>query len=373
MQHCLFSHYNVKNRKIMGEYVQNINGSFSLGGKLFRFIGANVFELANIESDVTRRVIDDAVKAGFKVLRFWLFQNRETGLIINKLNEICDMVRPHGIKLIVSLADKWGYLQNYKIDEPWYESGYKNEYLKYVTEVTSSCKDREEIMIWELINEPETDSFQSIYDFAKHVSEEIKSADPNHLLSIGTVGGIGDKFGGMLSVFKKSNFRKLYALRSIDAISLHDYSYDSGIFERLDMLYRFKGNAERGAIYGRIGEVIDSPFQKFDSWYLNRGKLAHFPVTLRGIWNSLNKKDIKFAKKMNKPVYIGEVGFKNFLKRDRAKILDADIREKFSLGIGGYMLWSFESQGWNNDGHGYGFGLKDGFEEVINKWNNKLL
>ncbi|MFI5212004.1 MAG: cellulase family glycosylhydrolase, partial [Ignavibacteria bacterium] len=320
----------------------------------------------------TRAVIDDAVKTGFNVLRFWLFQNRETALMINKLNEICDMVHAHGIKLIVSLADKWGYLQNYNIDEQWYKSAYKKGYLKYVKEVTAACRLRDEIMIWELINEPETDSFDSFFNFVKHTSEEIKSVNPNHLLSLGTVGGIGDKFGSRFSIFRKSNFRKLYSLPSLDAVSLHDYSYDSGIFERLGVLHRFRGNIKRAKFYEKAARASESSLRWIDNLFLKRNSLVHLPITLRAVWNFYNKMDIRFAKEIAKPVYIGEAGFKKYIFRSRKKILELDIREKFSMGVRGYVLWSFESQGWNNDGHGYGFGINDGFEEIVKKWNNEL-
>lgn len=356
----------------MPSFVKNINGQFSIEGKPFRFIGANVYEIANLESEITRNIIDDSAEAGFKVLRFWLFQNKETALIVNKLNEICDMVKPYGMKLIVSLSDKWGYLQNYKINEAWYEGGYKSGYLDYVKTVTGECKDRDEIMIWELINEPEADSFSAFYNFAKHVSEEIRSADPNHLLSTGTVGGVGDKFGSYFSVFKKSNFRSLYSLPSLDAVSIHDYSYDSGIFERLDVLNRFTGNEKRAKMYGSISDVVEVPFKKIDTMFLNRDKLVHIPLTLRGVWNSYNKVDLKFAKSINKPLYIGEVGFKATHGVNRKKILELDIEQKFSMGVSGYVLWSFEARGWNKDGHSYGFGLDADFGDIIKKWNKKL-
>ncbi len=101
----------------MSEFVKNIGGIFSLGSKPFRFVGANVYELANVDPTVTKSMVRDSAAMGFKVLRFWLFKNRETGELISKLKEICDLVKPYGIKLIVSLADKWGYLQNFKIDD----------------------------------------------------------------------------------------------------------------------------------------------------------------------------------------------------------------------------------------------------------------
>lgn len=356
----------------MQNFVRNINGEFSLNGKPFRFIGANIYELANLETEVTQKIIADAVETGFKALRFWLFQNKDTGLQIKKLNEICDSVKPHGIKLIVSLSDKWGYMQNYKIDDYWYEAGYKNEYLTYAKAVTGECNTRDEIMVWELINEPETSSFETFYNFIKHTTGEIKSVNTNHLLSVGTVGGVGDKLGNYFSVFKKSNFRNLYNLHELDAVSIHDYSYDSSVFERLDILYRFKGKEKKGRIYGKIDNILDLFFKRADGWFLNRGKLVHIPFTLRSVWNRYNKSDIEFSKRIKKPVYIGEVGFKAGMKRDRTKILELDIAEKFALGVNGYMLWSFEAGGWSKDGHNYGFGIDDGYSEIVKRWNKKL-
>ncbi|HRJ86111.1 MAG TPA: cellulase family glycosylhydrolase [Ignavibacteria bacterium] len=353
----------------MQDYVKNTNGIFTLGGKPFRFVGANVYELANLESGITKSIIEDSAEAGFTALRFWLFENKPIQAQIDKLNEICGAVNSFGIKLIISLADKWGYLQNYKIDEAWYNGGYRNEYLRYVKAVTGEFKERPEIMIWELINEPETDHFNVFYDFAKVVSGEIKSVNGNHLLSIGTVGGVGDKFGSYFSVFNKKNFRKLYSLDTLDAVSLHDYSYDSGIFERLDILYRFKGELKKAERYSKLGNSIEKPFAGIDGYFLKKGKLFRFPLTLRWIWNIYNSRDVSFAERIGKPVYIGETGFKNIPGRDRVKIMDLDITEKFNAGVGGIMLWSFEAQGWNKDGHDYGFGLGEGFEEAVKKWN----
>lgn len=354
------------------DFVKTSGGSFKLNGKPFRFLGANVYELASLESSITKQVIDDSAEAGFKALRFWLFENKTLAEQIKKLHEICDAVKPYGIKLIISLADKWGYLQNYKIDEKWYINGYRNEYLKYVTAVTGEFKERSEIMIWELINEPETDNFNVFYEFAKAVSEEIKKVDENHLLSVGTVGGVGDKFGSYLSVFNKSNFKKLYSLNSLDAVSLHDYSYDSGVFERLDILYRFKGELKKAERYSAIGKAIEKPFAGLDGYYLKKGKLIRFPLTLRWLWNIYNNRDTGFAKTISKPVYIGEIGFKNIPGRNRVKIMEIDIKNKFESGIDGIMLWSFEAQGWNKDGHDYGFGQGEGFEEVVKKWNKNI-
>lgn len=75
--------------------------------------------------------------------------------------------------------------------------------------------------------------------------------------------------------------------------------------------------------------------------------------------------NLSSAKKLNKPVYIGEVGFKKSLKEMRKIILNKELKEYFAAGISGVLLWSFESQGKSMDGHDYGFNKNDGFGEVV--------
>ena len=356
----------------MQNFVKNTGGMFTLGGKPFRFVGANVYELANVPAETAKLMIADAAAAGFRVLRFWLFENKPPAEQAQILHRLCDAVNPYGIKLIISLADKWGYLQNYKIDDPWFEAGFRQSYITYIKTICGELKDRDEIMLWELINEPESDSFDTFYNFANEAAGEFKSVNTNQLLSVGTVGGVGDKFGAVLSVFRKSNFRKLYELDTLDAVSLHDYSYDSGVFERLDMLYRFRGETEKAKRYSAIGAVIEKPFSAIDRYFLKKRKLFRFPLTLRWLWNIYNRGDSKFAKSISKPVYIGETGFKNIPGRSRAELLEIYLQEAFENGIGGVMLWSFESHGGNRDGHDYGFGLGEGIEDVVKKWNERL-
>ena len=343
-----------------------------LNNEPFRFVGANMYELANVPAETAELMIADAAAAGFRVIRFWLFENKPPLEQITILHRICDAVNPYGIKLIISLADKWGYLQNYKIDEPWYEGGFRSSYIPYIKAVTSALKERDEIMMWELINEPESAGFETFYNFVKEAAGEIKGVNTNHLLSVGTVGGVGDKFGPVLSVFRKSNFRKLFELDTLDAVSLHDYSYDAGIFERMDMLYRFRGETEKAKRYSAMGKAVDKPFAAIEKKLLNKGKFFRLPLTLRWLWNIYNKRDVKFAKTAAKPVYIGETGFKNIPGRNRPKLLDIYLAEAFGKGVGGVMLWSFESQGGNRDGHDYGFGVGEGIEDVVKKWNERL-
>ncbi|MBP9191657.1 MAG: cellulase family glycosylhydrolase [Ignavibacteria bacterium] len=346
----------------MNDFVSSRCGSFSLNGKPFRFIGTNMYELANVDSSVTKLMFEDAVNEGFKVIRFWAFHPIEK----NKLTEICDLAETFKVFIIPVLADTTGFLQSFKINSEWYRSGYKNTYLPFIKNLAYAFKDRRKILLWEIINEPNTDSFQDMYDFTKHTSESIRETDPNHMVSVGTIGGIGDKFGNSFSRFSLTNFEKLYSIKTLDAVSLHDYSFGSTVFERLDLYHRFKGNQNASDKYSSLSDLINYFPEKADEFTLRSfNKTIDFPLSLRSIWRKYNKMNLSSATKLNKPVYIGEVGFKKNLNDLRKVVLRMELENYFNSGIPGVLLWSFESQGKSLDGHDYGFDKSDGFGKVV--------
>lgn len=328
-----------------------------------------MYELANVDNETAGLMIKDAFNEGFKVIRFWAFEP----LSKYRLEDICIKVNNYGMKIIPVLADPWGYLQSYKINQSWYKSDFRTTYFKHITEIAGYLKNRKEILMWELINEPSTGSFEDIHFFAKSASECIKSIDSNHLVSIGTIGGIGDKFGGFFSRFSESNFEKLYSLKSLDAVSLHDYSFNSTLFERLDILNRFKGNQGISKFTGKLNDIFDYFPTKIDKWSLNKfGRTYDFPLTFRNVWRSFNEKNITAARNLNKPVYIGETGIKKSLGVMRKKVLELELKKHFNDGVCGVLLWSFESQGRSLDGHDYGFDLNDEFRLIIKKINSQI-
>lgn len=349
--------------------VKSGNGIFVLKEKPFRFIGCNMYELANVDSTITELMIRDAAGEGFTVIRFWAFEPMEK----NKLIELCDLAKEFNIKLIPVLADTHGFLQNYRIDTDWYQEGFKANYLSYIGDITNTLKDRDEIIVWELINEPVTDSFTDIYGFSKSASEFVRSNDPNHLISIGTIGGVGDLFGGFFSRFNSDNFKELYSIKTLDAVSIHDYSFNSTVLERLDILFRLKGSFKSSDLMNGADKLLNAVPAAIDKYTLNKsGRTYDFPVTVRNIWKKFNAKNITAAKQLGKPIYIGEVGYKKNLKEYRKLILKYEIERYFNAGISGVLLWSFESQGRSRDGHDYGFCIEDGFGEVVKKINRNL-
>ena len=337
-------------------------GNFNLNNAPFRFIGCNMYELANVDSVTTELMLRDAAREGFTVIRFWAFEPTEK----SKLKEICDLAGELNMKLIPVLADTHGYLQNYSIDPEWYKEKFRGNYLKYAGDITGSFKDRNEILLWELINEPLTGSFEDIYDFSKTSSELIRSKDPNHLISLGTIGGIGDQFGNFFSRFNSDNFKKLYSIKTLDAVSIHDYSFNSTVLERLDILFRLKGGSNNSDLFNAADKLLNAIPSEIDKATLkSSGRTYDFPLTLRKIWKHYNKKNIAAARQLGKPLYVGEVGFKKDLKEYRKLVLKKEMERYFNSGVSGVLLWSFESQGRSKDGHDYGFGVEDGFGEIV--------
>lgn len=345
-------------------FVRISNGNFNLGQEVFRFIGCNMYELANVESGIAESMLTDAADEGFKVVRFWAFEPTDK----SKFRLITEVSRDLELKLIPVLADTWGFLQNYKIYGKWYKDGYRKNYLPYVKDIVTDFRNCPEILIWELINEPSTDSFPDIYNFARDVSLILKNLSPENLFSIGTVGGIGDKFGNFFSRFNHKYFEELYSIDTLDALSLHDYSFNSTLFERLDILYRLKGNYRLSRIFGETDKLINYMPETIDKITLNKlNKTYDFPLTFRRIWRYYNSRNVFSARLLKKPVYVGETGIKKSMNKFRPVILENEIRRYFSEGIAGVLLWSFEARGKSLDGHDYGFDKNDLLGDTVKK------
>jgi endo-1,4-beta-mannosidase len=157
-------------------------------------------------------------------------------------------------------------------------------------------------------------------------------------------------------------------------LSIHDYSFNSNVLERFDIFRRIGGKIKSANFYNRLNKIINAFPDKIDLHTIEKfGKTFDFPLTIRAVWRAYNKRNIAVAKELNKPVYVGEVGFKKTMKETRKKILELELKRYFNDGVSGVLLWSFEAQGRSLDGHDYGFNKEDGFGEVVKEITNKYL
>lgn len=351
-------------------FITSNNGKFFDGKNEFRFIGCNMYELANVESDISQNMLASAKDQGFDVVRFWVFDKTAR----NNLKNISDIASELDLRLIPVLADNWGYLMNDDINDEWYLFGYKNNYLQNTLDLSAEFSDRKEILLWELMNEPTVNNLQTLIEFVKNVTAEIRISNPNHMISVGTIGGVGDKFGNEFSRFKSSLFEKLYSLPELNAVSIHDYSFNSTVAERFDIYQRFKGKQKSSLLLGNLDKILNfipSAVDKFTLKHFN--ETYDLPLTLRSIWQSYIIKNLNAARNINKPVYIGEIGFKKNMGDYRKNILGKELKKFFKSGVSGILLWSFEAEGRSKDGHDYGFDESDDFKEDIKKIKSEFL
>ena len=172
--------------------------------------------------------------------------------------------------MIATLTDQWGNCGSsvpggYK-DASWYEGGYQQpdpvgivSYRDFVSEIVSRYKDDPTILAWQLVNEPEVGNCDVVPEstaaadlkaFAADVSGLIKSIDPNHLVSLGTLGT--GQCGARESRLSGCDERP-----DLDLCEYHDYQFGSpmpgdefnGLKARLDQC----GTLGKPLIVGEVG------------------------------------------------------------------------------------------------------------------------
>jgi endo-1,4-beta-mannosidase len=239
-------------------------------------------------------------------VRFWVFQRfTDSGADFSQLDKLLSLAGDRGIKLVPVLENQWSSCTagGYKYDT-WYQSGYLSpydgypiSYKDYVGRIVSRYKDDRRILMWQLMNEAESEDTsgnsdaQALYNFALDMSAYVKSIDPNHLVSLGTMGGGQPGAQG-------SDYRWIHSIPSIDLLEYHDYGSETE------------------------------------------------PLPSDG-WNRL-KERLDDAVALNKPLFIGEAGIKSncsdpdcFSPDQRAALFDAKMRAAFDNGVSGYMIWSY--------------------------------
>ncbi len=316
-----------------------------LKGKEFKISGINVYDLADVakrsqsELESTLKTI---ASSGANTVRFWAFTKNEPQDFI----KIFDTSKKLGLdlKFIPVLGDHWEHIEAYRKDDNWYSGNYKTQdminkpssnthqkletYMQHVKETIPAIMNRDEILMIELMNEPEA-GHQSLKTFADDVSTTIReiytksekengSNIPKHLISLGTLGGETRK--GMIG----HDYKDLFTLPNIDVATAHDYTFNDN----------------------KSTEKTVSP---------------------------LFKKYMKYSKELNKPFFLGEIGIKvrtDGVENSNNKILRSNeqamaimknrIKAYEEVGFAGGLIWGPQPEGKGVDGSGHGFTYKTG-------------
>ncbi len=197
--------------------------NFMLDGKVHRAAAVNNFALTGCHhgyapSQAEMDSYFSKMKAGAMV-RTWAF-SQSNGTLIERTIRTAEK---YNVKLILALADGAEYCGSPDFDGGWYSGGFKGAYFSWISSVVPKYKDSPAVGAWEIMNEPAlkggTVSESTIKSFFDQTAAHIKSKDPNHMVSTGTLAPWMSEHKGA------DGYTNVHSSPNIDIISLHEYDY----------------------------------------------------------------------------------------------------------------------------------------------------
>ncbi|MDO8657035.1 MAG: cellulase family glycosylhydrolase, partial [Nanoarchaeota archaeon] len=298
------------------EFVSAQGTELRLDGEQYTFIGFNDYGLANDDvifacgpsvnhgenpDEYLNDLFSTLSSNGVNAMRFWAFQSYTNGgTNFSSFDRVIQYANQYNIKLIPTLENHWkdctqGDIAGEEKSSAWYATGYTQpygnyalSYRQYVRAIVTRYQNEPAILMWQLMNEAESQDADALYNFTADMSGLIKSIDQNHLVSLGTLGT------GQAGTANE-HFVRLHSLNTIDVVEAHDYNRET---------------------------------QAWPS----------------GGSNSINRA-FTVAQSLNKPFFIGEAGINVGNERtfqQRADLFDAKIGAAFDRGVVGYLIWKWE-------------------------------
>lgn len=245
------------------EVIKPYGSEFAWEGKAFRFVGVNICGICHYgKGDILPYTtaghidenLDGAVVMGAKVIRLFApvkFAEHQEN--VNRLKNVLDKMESRKLKAIVCLTDFYNtgfcpkgdeayYLPQTGgwtvLDDTWFKSGYKINYLPYAELAVSQLKEHNAIFAWEMGNEmTDLKDPQAIIPFAADVAARIKAIDPHHMVTTGFISVDHTQIG-------ETKGYQLYADANIDFITAHCYNGED--------IY----HANNRAVHSRLGKPL---------------------------------------------------------------------------------------------------------------------
>lgn len=326
-------------------FVVRCAGGLCLDGQPYVFTGLNIYN-ANSRSNCWYTLgsgsgLGDSLTAigpGQEAFRAWFFQRQATTNGVRDwaaFDHTLAVAAAHGQRVIATLANQWGDCENasgspvYKT-EAWYSSGYRSTvdpgmtatYRDWVREVVSRYRDNPTILAWQLVNEGEArttpggacsaTAATTVAAWTRDVAGLVKALDPNHLVSLGTIGN------GQCGTSSGTAYQDLHAIPDIDLCEYHDY----------DSLATWPGDQ----------------------------------------WNGLAVR-LSQCTALGKPMFIGETGIRTTDAGSlaaRASAIEAKWTAQIGGGIVGELAWAWAAAG-QSTGDGYSINPADPLLAVLSR------
>jgi hypothetical protein len=200
-------------------------------GRLFRFVGANVNELHFADENVMNVDLDYMQRIGIKVIRVWgVDSNMNSATMAARLKVLLDKAQARGLYVVIALThnyrqanwvwnaytgqgtvhavprdafpndfttDPRGFYSrscapHWCLSDSWIDWGHTAYYKSYAIDLVSRLKTHQAIFAWDLANElsvsrADATLFGFLRNFYVNMARAIKTADPNHLVTTGTI------------------------------------------------------------------------------------------------------------------------------------------------------------------------------------------
>ncbi|MDQ6691765.1 MAG: cellulase family glycosylhydrolase, partial [Candidatus Dormibacteraeota bacterium] len=223
-----------------------------LDGEPWRFVGFNDYQLTSQsysgytcggQHSDAEVAFDFAQmhRLGATVVRTWFFQSYVAGRNWSAFDRVLTNAARYGIRIIPVLSNQWGTCEDYNRTPvryktlAWYRAGYRTDldygmplsYRTFALAVARHYAGDARIAFWQLMNEAEAaDSLAgrcqeaaaagALRRFGDDMAGSLKAVDPDHLVSLGTIGGGQCGTAG-------ADFPLVHA-GSIDMCEVHDYT-----------------------------------------------------------------------------------------------------------------------------------------------------
>ncbi len=250
-------------------FVQADGQTFRLCNAPFKFVGFNTRGICHYgqgdvlpfssTTDITA-ALDYCTASKSRVIRLICAYGGigpvETG---DRLEAVLDACESRGVYAIVALIDMYSVTQLHPqgdggyytrpaccgftmLSEAFFAGGYTNNYLPQAVYLADRFKDHPAIFAWQLGNEIRAETGNTFNNFCQDVRQQIRAADPNHMISIGL---IDSSYAGYPA-------NSLYA--DFDFIGTHNYNGggadESNLAAVLDKPYIIDEAGFDSTIYG---------------------------------------------------------------------------------------------------------------------------
>lgn len=305
-------------RAAASPFIQAQGTQLTLNGSPYTFVGYNNYRAPSMPGGFTcGSAVSDAQldqmmaqvhsASGGTIVRTWFFQSYENGSANNfaAYDRVLAAAAAHGIRIVATLTNQWGACEPghpYR-DLSWYQSGYLQpdsgyalSFKDFAVSMAAHYANDDRIAFWQLVNEAEAKSSNggacnesaaagALRSFGDTVTQAIHSVDPNHLVSLGEMGGGQCGMAG-------ADYSYVHA-GAVQLCEYHDYNKETQA--------RPQHLQDDEAACGSSG--------------------------------------------LNKPLFNGEAGIRGASGQQRASEFDAKLNAFFSDGGAGFLIWSKSGSG----------------------------